>query len=462
MAAKLTLTEFSIEGSARNEICMLERAAIRIISTLMLHCCALVPVLAAAQELSLAPRGGIEASADVQAGSISLDALIKQMLLSNPELQAARQRWEAMQKRPGQESALPDPTIRLGWSSAGSPIPGAGLGVEPTANLGIEVSQAFPFPGKRGLKGGMAHQEARAESFMFEGTELGLVSRLKSAFYELQFLYDALDVLKRNRNLLMQLSKVAENRYSVGEATQQDLIKSQIEISLLETRTLDLERRKQSAVAEINSLLNRETGAVLGPPEPAPATVPQLPAFEVLTRNAMEASPILQSQRANTDRRQLGLDLSRRDYYPDFEVMAGYFNMGSMKDMYEFRLQMNVPVFFARKQRLAVEEAVERLAEARKTYRSNEQTLRFQLRDQYLAAENAQKLMDLYAKMIVPQASLALESSLNSYTVGKLDFLSVLSNFSTILENEMKYYETRAQLLKAISTLSELTGEPVS
>lgn len=78
---------------------MLERAAIRIISTLMLHCCALLPVLAEAQELSLAPHGGIEASADVQAGSISLDALIKQMLLSNPELQPARQRWEAMQKR---------------------------------------------------------------------------------------------------------------------------------------------------------------------------------------------------------------------------------------------------------------------------------------------------------------------------------------------------------------------------
>ena len=176
----------------------------------------------------------------------------------------------------------------------------------------------------------------------------------------------------------------------------------------------------------------------------------------------MEASPILRAQRANIDRRQLGLDLSRRDYYPDFEVMGGYFNMGSMKDMYEFRLQMNVPIFFAHKQRLGVEEAVARLTEARKTYRSNELTLSFQIKDQYLAAENAQRLMNLYSKLIIPQASLALESSLNSYTTGKLDFLSVLSNFSTILENEMKYYETRAQLLKAISTLSELTGEPVS
>ena len=64
--------------------------------------------------------------------------------------------------------------------------------------------------------------------------------------------------------------------------------------------------------------------------------------------------------------------------------------------------------------------------------------------------------MNLYSKLIIPQASLALESSLNSYTTGKLDFLSVLSNFSTILENEMKYYETQAQLLKAISPYRNL------
>src|SRR5512137_1202480 len=133
------------------------------------------------------------------------------MLAANPELQAARKRWEAAQKRPGQERALPDPTVRFGWASAGAPYPGAGLGSEPTANLGIEFSQALPFPGKRGLRSSMAQQEAQAESFMFEGAELGLVARLKSAFYELQFAYDAIDVLSRNKLLLKRLSKLAEN-----------------------------------------------------------------------------------------------------------------------------------------------------------------------------------------------------------------------------------------------------------
>jgi cobalt-zinc-cadmium efflux system outer membrane protein len=399
---------------------------------------------------------------EARAGSapIRLEYLMGQMLAANPELQAARRRWDAMQKRPGQESALPDPTVRLGWASAGAPYPGAGLGSEPTANLGIEIAQMFPFPGKRGLRGSMAQQEARTESFMFQGAELNLVSRLKSAFYELQFAYDAIDVITRNKILLERLAKLAENRYSAGQATQQDLIKSQVELSLIETRLLELDRRKQSTVAEINSLLNRDVRDKLGRPEP-PGEIPALPPLEIMQKSAMESSPMLRAQRATIDKQQLGLDLSRREYYPDFEVMGGYFNQGSMKDMWEFRVQMNIPFFFARKQRLGVEEAGARLSEAQSTYRAREQMISYRIKDQYLAAENSRRLMDLYSKLIIPQASLALESSLTSYGTGRIDFLSVFSNFSTILENEMKYYESRTQFLQSIAVLSELAGESV-
>ncbi len=209
------------------------------------------PTLRAIQALLLVCLSWTTAAnaASTESGMVRLDQLKMQMLQSNPELQAARERWEAMQKRLGQERALPDPAVRLGWSSAGSPMPGYGLGSEPTANIGIEVSQMFPFPGKRGLKGSIADREARAESFMFQGTELNLVSRLKASFYELQFLYDAMDVLNRDKGLLQRLAKSAENRYTIGEATQQDLIKSRGEISVLETRLLDFERRRQIAAA---------------------------------------------------------------------------------------------------------------------------------------------------------------------------------------------------------------------
>jgi len=387
---------------------------------------------------------------------VHLEQLIEQMLAANPELQSARKRWEAKQTRPGQERTLPDPTIRLGWASAGAPYPGAGLGQDPAANFGVEISQMFPYPGKRAIRGTMAHQEARAESFLFQETRQSLVARLKSAYYELEYSFHAIEVLTRNKTLLERLAKLAEIRYAAGQASQQDLIQSQIEISLIETKLLEMERNRQSTTAAINSLLNRDPAEELG--RPAPGAIPVLPSFDAVQTSALDFSPMLRAQRAVMDARQMGLELSRRNYYPDFEVMGGYFNQGSMKDMWEFRVQLNIPVFFAGKQRLAVEEGIARLSESRKDFQAQEQVLRYRIRDQYLAAENARRLMDLYQKQIIPQASLALESSLNSYSTGSIEFLSVLSNFSAILDNELKYYENRARLLKAAAILSELSG----
>ena len=92
---------------------------------------------------------------------VNLEYLMGQMLAANPELQAARKRWEAMQKRPGQESALPDPTVRLRLVERRSALSGSRIRQSnPTANLGVEISQMFPFPGKRGLRGGMAQQDS--------------------------------------------------------------------------------------------------------------------------------------------------------------------------------------------------------------------------------------------------------------------------------------------------------------
>jgi cobalt-zinc-cadmium efflux system outer membrane protein len=443
---------------------MAERTEFKpIVSLILMLMLLAIPWQAVAASDQAIPPSSQEAQA-VQAGAgpevVRLEDLMKQMLDANPELQAARRRWEVMQKKPGQERALPDPTVRLGWASAGAPYPGAGLGSDATANIGIEIAQMFPFPGKRGLRGSMAQQEARAESFMFQGAELNIVTRLKSAFYELQFTYDVIDVLTRNKILLERLAKLAENRYSAGQTSQQDLIKSQVEISLIETRLLEMEREKRSMAAEINSLLNRDVNRDLGRPE-RPGEIPAIPPLETMQQSAMQASPMLRAQRATIDNRQLGLDLSRREYYPDFEVMGGYFNQGSMKDMWEFRVQMNIPFFFLNKRRLGVEEARAKLSEAQRTYRADEQMINYRIKDQYLAAENSRRLMDLYSKRIVPQATLALESSLNSYSTGGIDFLSVLSNFSAILENDMKYYESRTQFLQSLAILSELTGESI-
>jgi cobalt-zinc-cadmium efflux system outer membrane protein len=388
---------------------------------------------------------------------VKLDSLVEELLRSNPELQAARKRYEAALTRPSQESALPDPRITAGWISNGWPYPGAGLGSEATSNIGFQVAQEIPFPGKRALKGGIAQKEADSEAQAIRATELRLIAQLKARYYELLYIYEAVDLIHRNQELLQQMAKVAEARYSAGKAIQQDIIKASIEVSILENRLIALEQKKLSSNSEINALLNRPPDASLGRPEPV-STLPPLESFEALRTRALEASPLLQGQRSVIDGRQLNVQSAQKAYYPDFDVMTGYYNQGPMKPMWEFKVQVNVPLYFGKKQRYGLEEAGANLAEAQRMYRNEQQWLLFRVRDRHVAAEAASKLMNLYSQQVVPQSELALQSSLASYEGGSVDFLTVLSNFNTIRDYQMNYYEQRAEYLKALSGLEELTG----
>jgi len=385
------------------------------------------------------PEGSSAADPASQAPALKLDPLIQELVKFNPELQAARKRYEAALKRPVQQSALPDPRITMGWVSNGYPYPGAGLGREPTSNIGFQVAQEFPYPGKRALMGGMAQKEADSEAQMVRARELSLIAQLKERFYGFRFTYESIDLLRQNQTLLQQLAKVAEARYAVGKAMQQDLIKANIEISILENRIILLEQKKQSLAAEINTMLGRAPEIELGRPESL-STVPLLESLEALRARALQISPMLRAQQAMIDSRQLNVQSAQKAYYPDFDVMSGYYNQGAMKPMWEFKVQVNVPLYFWRKQRPGLEEAGVRLSEAQRTYLSQEQMIRFQLRDRYLAAQASRRLMDLYSKQIVPQSQLALESSLASYETGNIDFLSVLSNFNTIRDYQMNFY----------------------
>jgi outer membrane protein, heavy metal efflux system len=408
--------------------------------------------------LGLSPR--LSQSADLpKEESVRLGSLVGELLRSNPELQAARKRYEAALTRPAQESALPDPRITMGWISNGWPYPGAGLGTEATSNIGFQLAQEIPFPGKRALKGGIAQREADSEAQAVCAAELRLVAQLKGRYYELLYIYEAVDLIRRNQELLQQMAKVSEARYSAGKAMQQDIIKAGIEVAILENRLIALEQKKLSSNSEINALLNRPPDASLGRPEPM-STLPPLASFESLRAQALEASPLLRGQRAVIDGRQLNVQSAQKAYYPDFDVMTGYYNQGAMKPMWEFKVQLNIPLYFGKKQRYGLEEAGANLVEAQRMYRNDQQWLLFRLRDRYVAAEAALKLMNLYSQQVVPQSELALQSSLASYEGGSVDFLTVLSNFNTIRDYQMNYFEQRAEYLKALSGLEELTGTP--
>ena len=385
--------------------------------------------------------------------------VVAEALRANPEIAAAEQRHSAALQRPAQERSLPDPMVSAGYNSSGNPLPGSGLGTEPTANIGFMVSQEIPYGGKRDLRASIASRDAEAEFQQIEAARLSITARVKQAYYRLAYSYAVGDVLTRNRDLLDTLLKVSENRYSVGQAAQQDVIKAQTQLSILELQLERVHQGRATREGELNALLARPTTTPVGRPDDLLLTPFDL-SLDSLVALATEHAPMLRRDQIMIGRSQLSVDAARKEYKPDFAISGGWYYMGTMPSMYEFRFDVKVPLQ-REKRAAAVAEQLSNVGQARRTYDSTRLGLQGRIQEDYQMAATSVRLARLYRDTVLPQARLALESSMASYQTGAVDFLSVLTNFGTVLEYEMTYFDELTSYHTAVSRLEEMTGTPL-
>jgi outer membrane protein TolC len=60
---------------------------------------------------------------------------------------------------------------------------------------------------------------------------------------------------------------------------------------------------------------------------------------------------------------------------------------------------------------------------------------------------------------LIPEASLTLRSAEASYSVGKVDFLTVLNGFNAVLEYRLRYTENVGQFRRAVAEIGPIIGD---
>ena len=389
--------------------------------------------------------------------TVDLDLLVEQVLERNREVMVARRMWEAAQTRPSQESTLPNPVISLGAVNAGIlPLPGRSVGMEPQSYISPMVMQEVPYPGKLRLQGEIAQKESDSLKKLYEASKLKAVNELKHAYYGLYFAEKSIATIGKNKQLLELLAEIARARYEVGSGLQQDVIKAQVEATMLEERLIMSRQRRESFAAKINQLMNLPPDTALGPVGDVKPSILRL-TLDQLYSSAEEANPVLDSRRIMIDRSARRLDLAKKQYMPDFSIQAGYMYMGQFPNLWNVQVGAQVPLFFWRKERKGIEEATADLRGSTNEYEGMAQDTFREVKDEYLMLTTTERLMRLYKEAIVPQASLALESSLSAYRVGNLDFLTILNNWTIVLNFELEYHNQLAQHEIALSNLERLT-----
>ena len=104
-------------------------------------------------------------------------------------------------------------------------------------------------------------------------------------------------------------------------------------------------------------------------------------------------------------RESLGVELARKDRYPDFSVQYMWQRTGpGFPSYYMLTLSVRIPIYRRRKLDPELAQATEKLNRSRREYESEVQNAHFQVRDQYIAAQTASGVLKIYHNGLLPQS----------------------------------------------------------
>lgn len=388
-----------------------------------------------------------------------LTELLDEAEKHNPQIEAARQNWQAAKQVPTQVSTLPDPQFNLQHVSVGSPRPFAGYTNSDFAYIGLGVSQEIPYPGKLKLRGEIANREANVSQQQIESVRRAVLAEVKAAYFQLAYLSKTLAILQSDGELLRQVEQAADARYRSGLGPQQDILLAQLQKTKLlrEIAMHHLEVGKLEA--RLKQLLNRPQDS----PDIEPADLAESPLvqkYDELLAAAKTQNPELAGAQKMIEKQSLHVDLARKDFYPDFNVQY----MWQRTDPTQFRayymlsVGVRVPIYRSRKQKPELAQAQSEELRARSEFEAQSQQLASELRTQYVVAQQTAELLNIHREGLAPQARASFQSVLAAYQSNKQEFQPLLTAFLDLLHLDEEYWQNLAGYETAIARIEQITG----
>ena len=417
-----------------------------------------------------------------------LPALLIEADTSNPRIVAARNAAEAAAAGIPQAGALPDPMLGIGFMNV--PVTSPGLGSDMMTMTQVQIGAQLPWPGKLSLREEIARFGAEAAEWELERVRDGVLTEVKSTYYQAYFLDEALEVTARNERLVADFASLTSAKYGVGTGAQPDVLKALVERSRLADQIIALREESAGLAARLNALLGRPTDT------PLPATrIPEevraaatlsvaeelsfasaslagilstpsddggpLPSVAELQRQALEHNPMIQAHVRRVTAQERAVRLAERAKLPDVSFTAGYSYRSGFGDFFNLLLSAPLPIFAGRKQDQAVLEESATLAEQEAHYEAMVDEVHAEIASLWAGLQGARDQIALLDEGILPQARTSLSSATASYQVAEVDFLTLLDSQVTLYRHELDYHRLLADFAKNLAALERAVGTEV-
>ncbi|MDP3041533.1 MAG: TolC family protein [Candidatus Omnitrophota bacterium] len=387
---------------------------------------------------------------------LDLGGLIKEAKENNPEILAAKSRYIAAKARIPQAKSLENPSI--GFTSEKIPRGTLKLNKTMAEDRMLSINQAIPWFGKLSLKGKIALVESQMFAAEYKQKELVVINAVKNAYYDLFMNNKEIELNEQSLTLLKSITKAAEVKYAVGEMTQEELFKLNLEIARLSNVIINLREERKVKETRLNTLLNRGPEATLGMPDLAEEAY-----FHQEIKSLYQATLLNQPELIifsyAIEKNRYAKSLAKRSFFPD--MMTGIVQRGITAGTigpWDLMLSFTVPLWFWTKQRYEVKEAIANLEEAEAAYKAMQNKAFSETKDLATRIEIAKNRINLSKTNLIPILESSIASSLAAFSSGKGDFMLLLDNQRSLIETKMEYYKALVEYNMNLADLERTVG----
>lgn len=391
--------------------------------------------------------------------SLSIEQAVTIALQNDPVLKSIKNNEQAYRESSVAAAALPDPNVKLGLMNF--PTDTFDRNQEPMTQIQLGVTQMFPAGETLDIKSNRKLDLANAEMARSHNQERNVKRQTRKAWLELYYWNQALKVVNKNRDLFRNLVKVTESNYAAGRQHQQDVIRAELELELLDDKEIDI----KASIKKSRSKLAKWIGDAFSK-QSLTENLPTLATNDNYKNvERINAHPLLQVQNAMVSASVNGVELAKQSYKPNWMVDLTYGMRDETEqgidraDFLSAMVKFSVPLFTSNLQDRKV------AASKRRHYAAlnNKQDIKRQLVQMYQSklSDYSQFMnrSERYRKILLVKAHENAESALSSYQSDRGKFTDLIRARMTELDMQLKALRLEINQYKSFSDLIYLVGE---
>lgn len=360
---------------------------------------------------------------------------------------------------------LPDPRMSVGLSNM--PLDTFNLNQEPMTQLRIGINQTFPRGDTLALQQRQKMQQSEINPYLRDNRKANIAVQVSILWLNTFLAQQSIELIQNDRELFEQLVDLTGVRYSsaAGLARQQDLVRSELELTRLDDRLAMLRQLQNTNKQKLSQwlpyqLLGKSLSSVTPDIEPPTTRLTSLGQATDFFAN----HPTVRAHDKRIQIAQTKVSLTQQSLKPAYSVGASYgyrdnAPMGRQRaDFISLDLSFDIPYFTEKRQKPKIR-ASRYTASARQT----ERILLFkELFSNYQQANAQLDVLDerkiLFEDVLLDQMNDLTETTLSAYTADEGDFEEVMRAYIGELNAKIELLEIDVERQKVISRLNYLTA----